>query len=308
MNGEEHLYTVADFTFGVGLPRGVDADRLLPSFKAFKARGETVAPVLFHLNAALGQPFRPNGAAELEQMETVFGRMALYADGDGYIIGMDTARGHAHVMRVDGLFTCATLRASWADPFVGGVLSSMLRVVYSQAVLPCGAVSLHAVALLCHGNGFLFMGRSGTGKSTHARLWMESVEDCQLLNDDNPTVRLCGDRAFVYGTPWSGKTPCYRARRAPLSGIVRLSQAAANRFTPCSDVDAFVTVLPGCAVFPLNARLHDMMCDTLVKLAGRTAVGRLECLPDIAAAQLCARSIGAMKRTNWCNSSTKAPI
>lgn len=295
MNSEERLYTVADFTFGVSLPCGIDADRLLPSFSAFKAQGETDAAVLFRLNAADGLPFRPNGEAKLEEMETVFGRMALYADGDGYIIEMATAKGHAHTLRVDGLFQCAYLSACWADPFVGAVVSSMLRVVFSQAVLPFGAVSLHAVALVCRGCGFLFMGRSGTGKSTHARLWMESVEGCELLNDDNPTVRLCGDRAFVYGTPWSGKTPCYRARRAPLSGMVRLSQAAANRFTPCGDVDAFVAVLPGSAVFPLNDRLHNLMCDTLVTLAASTTVGRLECLPDTAAAMLCARSLGALE-------------
>lgn len=295
MNNEEHLYSVAGFIFGVELPHGVDADSLLPSFSAFKVQSDVSSPLLFRLNAAGSLPFRPNGKDKLEEMETAFGRMTLYADGDGYAIEVVTVNGIAHTLCVDGLFTHAILSVCWDDTLLGSVLSSMLRVVFSQAVIPCGAVSLHAVALVCHGYGYLFMGCSGTGKSTHARLWMDSVEGCELLNDDNPTVRLCGDKFFVYGTPWSGKTPCYRARRAPLAGMVRLNQAKANNFTPCSDVNAFVAVLPGCAVFLLNNRLHDLMCDTLVKLSACVKVGCLDCLPDTAAAQLCARSIGALE-------------
>lgn len=293
MTTQEHFYSVADFTFVVCLPRGIDADRLLPSFSPFRVQGETATPVLFRFAAVDASPFRPNDGAKLEESQTDIGLMRLFADNDGYAIEMTTASGMAHSLRVDGHFSLATLSACWVDPLLGCALSSMLRVVLSQAVLPFGAVSLHAVALLCRNRGYLFMGRSGTGKSTHARLWLESVEKCELLNDDNPTVRLYGDHAFVYGTPWSGKTPCYRARRAPLSAAVRLKQASANRFTPRRDVEAFMTMLPSCAVFPLNSRLHDCMCDTLVRLSACINVGFLECLPDTAAAKLCASSLGA---------------
>ena len=63
------------------------------------------------------------------------------------------------------------------------------------------------------------MGKSGTGKSTHSRLWLENVPGATLLNDDNPIVRLTLVGAIVYGSPWSGKTPCYKNESAPLAGV-----------------------------------------------------------------------------------------
>lgn len=96
---------------------------------------------------------------------------------------------------------------------------------------------------------------------------------------------------MVYGTPWSGKTACYRNQRFPVRGIVRLVQAPHNRFIRQEEVDAFITVLPGCAVFPQAESLHKKLCDTLIALTGRVPVGVLECLPNREAAQLCKSGI-----------------
>ncbi len=53
----------------------------------------------------------------------------------------------------------------------------------------------------------MFLGESGTGKSTHSRMWLENIEGSTLLNDDAPAVRISADGTTAYGTPWSGKTP-----------------------------------------------------------------------------------------------------
>lgn len=132
------------------------------------------------------------------------------------------------------------------------------------------------------------MGKSGTGKSTHAAQWLRCFPESRLLNDDNPTVRIEEGRVTVYGTPWSGKTPCYKNESFTLGGIVRLVQAGTNRFIPQEGVDAFITILPGCMVIHENNVLHEELCSTLAEVAGSVPVGVLECRPDEEAARLCA--------------------
>ena len=170
---------------------------------------------------------------------------------------------------------------------MGEALSSMLRILYAQAALVRDAVSVHASCVSLEGRGYLFLGRSGTGKSTHARRWMEAFPGCRLLNDDNPVLRVEDGTVTAYGTPWSGKTPCYRNECAPVAGIVRLQQSPQNRFTPLCGPEAFAALLPSCSAVRRDARLQDALHDTLVRVAGLVPVGWLECLPDREAARLC---------------------
>lgn len=174
---------------------------------------------------------------------------------------------------------------------VSSVLSSMLRMAFAQAILPHGAISLHAAAVVLSGSAYLFMGKSGTGKSTHARLWQQCFPGCLLLNDDNPMLRLHDGQVWAYGTPWSGKTPCYRSERYRVQGIVRLAQAPHNRFLPATEVEAFSLLLPGISAIGQHERYYQLMADTLVQVALTVRVGTLECLPDEAAARLCAASL-----------------
>ena len=167
----------------------------------------------------------------------------------------------------------------------------MLRMAFAQAILPHGAISLHAAAVVLSGSAYLFMGQSGTGKSTHARLWQQCFPGCLLLNDDNPMLRLHDGQVWAYGTPWSGKTPCYRPEHHRVQGIVRLAQAPHNRFLLAAEVEAFSVLLPGISAIGRHERYYQLMADTLAQVALTVRVGTLECLPDEAAARLCAASL-----------------
>ena len=91
----------------------------------------------------------------------------------------------------------------------------------------------------------MFLGPSGTGKSTHARLWLQYIDGTELVNDDNPVVRIYQDgAATVFGSPWSGKTPCYRNVRYPLGGIVMLSQAPYNKIHRLGGLQAYIALVP----------------------------------------------------------------
>lgn len=290
---KEYYYRVAGFTFGVLLPEVSDINNLLPSFRMFHCHEAGEAEVLFHFMSAPDSFFHNRKTLLIEQSYTELGQMLLYRDEDGYQVEMRTVSGRTHRLHTDLYFTFAKVAIDWGDRHAGDVVSALLRVLFSQAVLPYGGISLHAAVVSSGGKAYLFMGKSGTGKSTHAALWQQCFDGCELLNDDNPTVRITEEGTMVYGTPWSGKTPCYKNRSFPIGGIVRLVQAPANRFEFRREIEAFITVLPGCAVFPYDGRLHAELCGTLVHLTDRVPVGRLECLPDREAARLCASALSA---------------
>lgn len=296
---------------GASLPGDAVIDRLLPSFVPFRAVPAEAEKPLFVAEAAAGQTgdaLRVHGAASadhadralsresavLETMSNDMGRMTLSADGDRYRVELTSGRSDAAscVMTADRRFESVGISMDMADALSGQALSSMLRIACSQALLAHGAVSIHASAVLYDGKAYLFTGRSGTGKSTHSSLWLRHVPGSTLLNDDNPVLRVAGGRVVAYGTPWSGKTPCYRNEQAPVAGLVRLRQADTNRFIPKSDVEAFSVLLPGCSAIRKDRRLYDCLCDTLAEMAAIIPVGILECRPDADAVAVCRKGLG----------------
>ena len=146
---------------------------------------------------------------------------------------------------------------------------------------------IHSSAIVCNGRAVLFLGESGTGKSTHTRLWRENIAGAVLLNDDSPFIGFVDGRATAFGAPWSGKTPCYKQEHYPIAAIVRLSQAPHNAIRPLRSVHAIGALLPSLTpAFGYDDELQDRMLATLSKIISQVPVYHLECLPDAAAARL----------------------
>ena len=163
------------------------------------------------------------------------------------------------------------------------VFYEALRMMYDLATAGKDTLCIHAAVVSCGGKGYLFLGPSGTGKSTHAQLWLKHFEGTELVNDDNPVVR----DGVVYGSPWSGKTPCYRNVSVPIGGIVRLSQAPYNKISRLSGIEAYVDLAESVGSMPWNIRISEGLHQTMNKLASTVPMWHLECLPDEAAARLC---------------------
>lgn len=285
------IYTVADFIFEVSLKGDRDPDMYLRSFAPFKSIECPEGRKLFELLEDETLPVSSD-AEFLEEDRNDMGHTRLYRTSEGYRVELryaDDAR--PHIVETDKDFAHARALIRWDDRYVATALTSMFRIVFAQAILPYDAVSLHASAVVSEGKAFLFMGKSGTGKSTHSALWIRHIGDTELLNDDNPIVRVIDGKAVVYGSPWSGKTPCYRNVSAPVAAMVRLKQGPRNRFEPKEDIEAFGAVLPGCSVLRQDRRLHDALCMTLAALIDSICVGELECLPDKEAAEVCRKGI-----------------
>lgn len=149
------------------------------------------------------------------------------------------------------------------------------------------SIAIHASVIVHSGRAVLFLGESGTGKSTHTRLWREHIAGARLLNDDSPIVRIPEGVPTVFGSPWSGKTPCYRNESYPIAAFVRLAQAPYNKIARLSVIQSIGALLPSCPpAFACDARLQDNICNTLSQSIARVPVYRLECLPNADAARL----------------------
>lgn len=171
-------------------------------------------------------------------------------------------------------------------------IDNALMVLYALATANQQTVLFHAAVVSHGGKGYMFLGPSGTGKSTHARLWLQHIEGTELLNDDNPVVRIADDgTAVVYGSPWSGKTPCYRNVSCPLGGIVMLSQAPYNKIRRLGGIESYVALMESISGKRWDERIADGLHETENKLASTVAVWHLACLPDQAAAELCNKTV-----------------
>lgn len=100
----------------------------------------------------------------------------------------------------------------------------------ADALIEHDIILFHGSALSLDGNAYIFTAKSGTGKSTHTRLWREAFGDrVIMINDDKPLIKITDKGAVVYGTPWCGKHNLGENVSAPLVAIVSLERSKVNR-------------------------------------------------------------------------------
>ncbi len=171
-------------------------------------------------------------------------------------------------------------------------VDNALMLMFAIATATLGTLEIHSSVTVCDGRGYAFLGKSGTGKSTHSRLWRENIPGSRLLNDDNPIIRIKdGGEVRIYGSPWSGKTPCYKAESAPLGAVVRISQNPENSIHRLSPVEAYASMFSSCSAFREIRNTADGIHTTLARLVGSVPMYRLDCRPDREAAELCHNTV-----------------
>lgn len=127
-----------------------------------------------------------------------------------------------------------------------------------------GIIPIHASAVIYKGGAILFLGESGTGKSTRSKLWLNTFRRSELLNDDSPLLSVGLRGVEVYGSPWSGKTPCYRNEHYPLTAVVRLARSSSDRLIRLGGTEALSALLPSCP--PALAQVPEFLDQTLLNL------------------------------------------
>lgn len=173
-----------------------------------------------------------------------------------------------------------------------GAFTNAMILGYITYTIQYNTLLLHASAIMKDGNAYLFLGKSGTGKSTHTRMWKEAFSDAELLNDDHPVVR-CYDNGEViaYGSPWSGKTPCYRNLSAPLKALVRIKRADYNRLNRLTPIRGYASVMTTCSGVQWSKELSSAKIKSLESIITRVACYEMECLPNNDAAVCCYNSL-----------------
>ena len=176
-----------------------------------------------------------------------------------------------------------------ADPAVADYVNS--GALFGRRLISYGGLVLHACAVVHDGKAYLFAAPSGTGKSTHARLWCAALAGSYILNDDKPAIRILDGRAYVYGTPWAGKDKLSQNCKVPLGGICLLQRGENDRIRRAAADEALVLLYAQTAHTALFQSEMDALLATLEKLIVTVPIYRLQCTPTPHAAEV---AIGAM--------------
>ena len=158
---------------------------------------------------------------------------------------------------------------------------------FQAQLLQYNGMVLHSSAVEYKGKAYLFSAPSGTGKSTHTRLWQTMFgEEAKVFNDDKPAIRLIDGKWYAYGTPWCGKDGININSKVELAGICFLKQAKSNKIRRLTHQEALQKVLwQTIYKFKVEERV-DMMLALLGKLVTEIPVFELENKPELEAAQL----------------------
>ncbi len=279
----ERFYNVAGHVFSLNAGR---YDNVISGMQAYEPFA--VAPsdaLVFSLRIA-DKPFADEGViVEMRQQdegqEIVVGRLQS---------GKPQFEFWLHGSRAAVLITSRDYRQG--DLYLEGDhrfgINNALMVIYALATADKHTALFHSSVVSCRGRGYMFLGVSGTGKSTHSCLWLKHIDGTELVNDDNPVVRILDKgEVRVFGSPWSGKTPCYRNVSYPLRALVDLRQAPENRIWRLNGIEAYIAIALSVSGKRWERRLADGIHETENLLAQMIPVWHLDCLPDGDAARLC---------------------
>ncbi len=258
--------------------------KLIPSFAPFRVKDDATTHLLLRFlgSTEVSLPNKdPNDVMEVEGIS-----FEVYHQAGSITVSVsNNDKRHSFNISADRktVVTDLTLLQQYESQF----LAFFLRAAYGMAAANHRTIKLHASVIEKDGKALIFMGKSGAGKSTHSRNWLKFVSDCQLLNDDEPIVRVLTDGSvWVYGAPWSGSTPCYRNTQAEVAAFVRLYQSAENKLTPLKGVHAFASLFQSVAIMRSDKENRDLAMTIVNDMLEQTPIYRLDNRPDREAVSL----------------------
>ena len=160
----------------------------------------------------------------------------------------------------------------------------------AQQMLSYDTILFHGSVIAVDGFGYLFTAKSGTGKSTHTRLWRETFGDrAVMVNDDKPLLRITKDGVIAYGTPWDGKHRLSSNTSVPLNGICILERSVKNHIVRLDTKEQMRSAYPMMvqqthkSTNPANARKTMELIDRLMEAV---PIYRLSCNMEPEAAKV----------------------
>lgn len=161
-----------------------------------------------------------------------------------------------------------------------------MGTAFNLKLLEYNGMFLHSSTVVVDGMAYSFSAPCGTGKSTHAGLWLKYLgEKAYIINDDKAAYRKFDGKYYVYGTPFSGKNDLNVDTRAELKAICFIERAESNSIERISPDDA-VPLIISQTVRPSTPQRMIMMCDFIDSLIADIPIYRLKCNMEPDAAKL----------------------
>ena len=289
-------FKVAEHIFSLEMPDSCSLWERLGQYDPFVVEDPGAAP-LFALKLVMDTYTAADEREVMYDVPTEAGEtvVKLYREKGGWSFDMSPDKSipcHSH-MRSSEDFSAGTLyldNRRVSDAVFG--INNSLMLLFAFRTAPLDTLELHASMVSNSGRAFLFLAKSGTGKSTHSSLWLKHIPGSELMNDDNPVVRAWPDgRVIAYGTPWSGKTPCYRNVEAPVGAFVQIRRCQENKITRLSLLQSYALLYSSCSGFKADSRIADGLHATLERAVTTTPCYVLDCRPDEEAARVCSAEV-----------------
>ena len=297
--GAANYFRVAGHDFCVEFAgEGRNSMLLLPSFEPFRIPESRAGALVFTLTVDDGlKPLPKAERTRVRDFETGNGNFIVdKCGGGGYQFVLKNTFGHSCALFVTGGDfkhpKCALNGTANMRTFG---LNAVLMMSYAYATCKAKTLLIHASTVRHAGRGYAFTAKSGTGKSTHVAMWLRHIPGSDLMNDDNPVVRVVDGTPYIYGSPWSGKTPCYRDIGAPLGAISFVERDTDNYVERLGPAKAFAAVMQGCAAMKWDETIYGNIMGTVTDIVSAGLVATLHCRPDKEAAEVCARELAGWK-------------
>ncbi len=286
-------FKVADLCFAIQAENKQQIKRLLPSYAPFYIQQGSDSVLALVATIADGMISAEAEGKELGQFDCGGTNHAIYQLEEGYKVVISTVEGRlACAMKTNANFSRCDISLLGEEKDHSFGLGNAMMIAFAFAASYYDTILMHASVTMNGGYGYLFLGKSGTGKSTHSSLWRKHIDGSDLLNDDNPAIRIQPNgQVFVYGTPWSGKTPCYRNMKMPAGAFLRLEQYPENIISRETPLRAFASILSSCSTMIWDKPSYNHITHTVEIVAQQVPAFYLKCRPDKEAAQLSYQTI-----------------
>ncbi|WP_436414609.1 hypothetical protein [Petrimonas sp.] len=281
---EKLIYSVAGHLFSIETPDRRVTSKIMSNYEPFYVENNERDDFLFHLKG--GEKVDIPEIPSDDTLEWNGVSYNVYHTPQGAIVSMkQDKRERRFLASLNWKEIVSDLTLT--DESEAAFLNSFLRLAYGMTSINRRTIKIHASVTELNGKTLIFLGKSGTGKSTHSRLWREFVPGCTLLNDDEPLVRVFENEPVrVYGAPWSGSTPCYRNESAEVVAFVHLYQSPENKLTKLKSIEALSSLYTSAALLRSDIDNKNKVMDVVTEVLQRVPVYRLDCRPDYEAVSL----------------------
>lgn len=278
-------YCIADHIIEVNIVNSTFAESSLKSFAPFVTSDDSTPLCSMNVDDELHTYPKPS-LRLVRDVDTGNGVISVYRHHEegvdvGYQFIIRDISGYAcALLKADNKFSqcyCA-LRGDEIKRTYG--MNSVMMLAFAFSTGRSKTLLIHASMVRHNDMAYAFIAQSGTGKSTQVSNWLKNIPNCDLMNDDNPIFRIVDGQVIAYGSPWSGKTPCYRNVRARLGGVAKIVRDDKNFLERLDPITSFTEILTSCSMMKWDEDLYKNMMGTVSDLVALVPVFNLHCLPN----------------------------